>query len=414
MTALIIAALVAQVAAGAEPAPKVEEATNARKVGQTTYLDVGAGAGYSSNPQLSVTSNSGRGYGRIDLHAVHARISERSTTVVSAYASDEIYTSRYGSQPSVSLDAHQDSAVSEQLHIFGSLNASYDENGQLDTRIIGVPAIPPLPGAPEVPPQLVPGGSDFLSIRGKHYRIGGEGGGVLSLSARDNLNFSAGVDHEKFKSSLVSDTDFTRIQANAGYNRLLSAQTTVGGQVHFENTDYSGPSSFRLITPQLTATIRLSEHLTFTGAAGVSFASIDDGIDTRHKTGFSGLANLCSLSERGSICVHVQDDQQTATTAGPAKTVSAGIDFSHRLTADSTIDLSVSGSHYSAPIALVTGHAFSSSDYFHAAAAYSHRLGNRWFGGINLAARKVTQNGPDPNMDFDGSIFIRYRFGDLQ
>jgi hypothetical protein len=36
------------------------------------------------------------------------------------------------------------------------------------------------------------------------------------------------------------------------------------------------------------------------------------------------------------------------------------------------------------------------------------------FGGINLSGRKLTQNGPDPKADFSGSLFIRYRFGDVQ
>jgi hypothetical protein len=36
------------------------------------------------------------------------------------------------------------------------------------------------------------------------------------------------------------------------------------------------------------------------------------------------------------------------------------------------------------------------------------------FAGLDLAARKLTQTGPDPKTDFNGSLFIRYRFGDVQ
>ena len=52
--------------------------------------------------------------------------------------------------------------------------------------------------------------------------------------------------------------------------------------------------------------------------------------------------------------------------------------------------------------------------YYHAAATYSRRIGDRLFGGLNLAARKLTQSGPDPDTDLNVSLFIRYRLGDKQ
>ena len=63
---------------------------------------------------------------------------------------------------------------------------------------------------------------------------------------------------------------------------------------------------------------------------------------------------------------------------------------------------------------MVVGQAFSSSTYYHAASSYSRRLSSRLFGGVNLAARKLTQNGPDPKTDLNASLFIRYRLGDAQ
>jgi hypothetical protein len=32
---------------------------------------------------------------------------------------------------------------------------------------------------------------------------------------------------------------------------------------------------------------------------------------------------------------------------------------------------------------------------------------------VNVAARKLTEAGPDPDADFSASLFIRYRFGDV-
>lgn len=416
MSALIIAALAAQATsgapAGASTSSKPELAVE-RKIGQISYIDVEAAAGYSTNPLLSVTSDSSRAYGRIDVHAVHTRVSDRTTTAISAFASNTSYTSRYGSQQSIAVDARHDAAVSETFRLFGSVNATYDEDGQLDTRVLSIPAVPPPPGAPPIPPSLIPGGSDFLSVRGRHYGLVGELGGSLELSPVDHLNFDSGARYSKFKSGAF-DSDFTTIHGSAGYNRQLSARATVGAQVSFEDTNYNGPVNIQVITPQITSSLQLSETLVFSGAGGVSFASTDNGIDTRHSTGVTANASLCSITTAGSLCAHAGIDQQTATTAGPSKTISGGVDFSHRFNAVSTIDLSLSGSHYSSPTSVLTGRTLSSSDYIRAAASYAHQFGNRWFGGVNLSARKVTQNGPDPKTDFDGSVFIRYRFGNIE
>jgi hypothetical protein len=62
----------------------------------------------------------------------------------------------------------------------------------------------------------------------------------------------------------------------------------------------------------------------------------------------------------------------------------------------------------------VSGRTFSSSTYYRAAAGYTRRISDRWFGGVNLAARKLTQKGPDPQADLNASLFIRYRLGDAR
>jgi hypothetical protein len=382
------------------------------KAGQQTYLDIEAGAGYATNPQLSLTSDSGRAFGRIAAHAVHTRISDRSTTVLSAFAQNLTYTGRYGSQQSLSVDARHDTAVNERLRLFADANAGYDEGGQLDTRIVGVPDVPPLPGTPGIPPVLLPPGGDFLSVTGKYYRFAAHGGGSLALSAHDNLNFSAGLERAVFRSRL-QDSDYWTIPLSIGYDRQVSARTRLGGRVRFEQTNYNGPASFRTVTPQATAQVLLSERLTLNAAAGVSFAWVDDGISTHRSTGADAQASLCQRGETSNFCAHAGVNQQIATTAGPAKSVNAGIDYSHRLGADSSIQFSLEASHYSAPTSVITGQTFSRSNYYRAAADYTRKLGSRWFGGVNVAARKLTEAGPDPKADFSTSLFIRYRFGDV-
>jgi hypothetical protein len=413
MSALIAftAALAAQTTPPAStPATTPSEARP--KAGEATYLDIEAGAGYSTNPQLSLTSDNGRAFGRIAAHAVYTRLSDRSTTVLSAFAQNLTYTSRYGSQQSLSVDARHDTAVNERLRLFADASAGYDEGGQLDTRILGVPDVPPLPGTPATPPQLLLPGSDFLSVTGKYYRFAAHGGGSLALSALDSLNFSGGIERAVFRSRL-QDSDYWTIPASIGYDRQISPRTHIGARLAYQHTDYNGPATFRMVTPQATLRVLLSERLTFDAAAGVSFARVDDGTRVHKSTGADAEASLCNRGETSNFCARAGVHQQIATTAGPAKSINVGVDYSHRLDADSSIQFSLEASHYSAPISVIAGQTFSRSNYYRAAADYTRKIGNRLFGGVNVAARKLTEAGPDPDADFSASLFIRYRFGDV-
>lgn len=415
MSALIVftAAVAAQATTAAGQAPvSADTGTTAPKAGESTYVDVEGGVGYSSNPRLSLNSNDDAGFGRISLHAVHTRTSARTTTLLSAYAENLTYTNHYGSQQSLSIYGRHDAAVSEHVRVFGDVNANYQRGGQLDTTILVVPNVPPLTGIPGTPIILPPGG-DFLTVRGKEYQFSGHAGAEFALNPRDDLSFSAGVERTVFHAA-VADTNYTTIPVTLAFDHQLSERTTVGARFTAQDTEYSGPTSVRLYTPQLTGRVALSPTVSLNGAVGISFARIDDGIGTRNSTGVAANAALCSTTESGQLCGRVDVNQETATVAGPAKSISAGVDYSRRLDANSTLALSLSAYRYSRPISIVNGQQFSSATYFRAAGEYSRRIGRRWFGGVDLAARKLTEAGPDPKTDFSGSLFIRYRFGDVQ
>jgi hypothetical protein len=420
----LFAGLAAQVVAqtGAPPNPAsgaaaTDTAATGPKVGQTTYVDLEAGAGYSTNPILSLDNHNGAGFGRISAHAVHTRITDRTTTVLSGFAQSVFYTRRYGSAQSFDVNARHDAAVNEKLRLFIDGDAAYDRGGQLDTRILGVPNIPLLPGT-TVPPVLLTPGGDFLTVTGKSYRASVNGGGQLALGPHDFMNFSAGLEHDIFKSGGF-DTRYTTIPLSIGYDRQLNERATVGGRLVAQFTHYSGDvlngaHNFRVLTPELTTQLRLSEHLTFSGDVGVSFSSVDDGVRTRHSTGFTGDANLCSSGERTQFCGRASIQQQAATSAGPARVYTVGVDYSRRLTADDTLQFSLSANRYSNPTLFVATPVFTHATYARAAVDYSRRIGERLFGGVNLAARKLTQTGRDPDADLSAAVFIRYRLGDVR
>jgi len=411
MSALIaIAALAAQTATPPSSPATTDQPTGPR-AGSSTYVDIEAGAGYSSNPFFALDNNTGRGYGRFSVRAVHTRVSDRTTTVLSGYAQNTTYTGRYGSEQSFDVNGRHEAAVTEQLHLFVDGDVSYDKGGQLDTQILGTPFIELVPGGTQ--PVLVLPGSDFLTVSGREYRASANLGGALALSPRDALNFSSGISHEVFKGGIV-DTRYTTIPVSLGYDRKISPRTTLGVEISGQWTDYNGPQHFEVISPEATAHVQLAERLTLAGAVGVSFASINDGVSTRHTTGLTATATLCSIAQRGNLCGILAIDEAAATAAGPTKSASVEVDYSRWLDADQTVNFLLAADRYSSPTSFVAGQTFSNSTYVRAVADYSRKFGLRWFAGVNVSARKLTERGPDPDADLAATIFIRYRFGDIQ
>ena len=416
MSALLFIGAFAQAASSASPpppspTPPAAAAAFDTKRGISTYVEVQGGVGYSTNPEFRFDDDSGAGFGRISITAVHSRSTERTTTLLSAFAQSYFYTGDVGSQQSLSLSAAHNTRVNEKLSLFGNLGISYDKGGQLDTSFGGASGILDVPGGLN-PPVLLPPGSDFLSVSGRTFRATGNIGGQWTLSARDFVTASTGLQYVRFDG--VTDSHYTSVPISLGYDRQISTRTTIGARISAQHTDYDGPGNFRSVTPQLTFQSALSSTMTVTGAIGASFAETDDGIVKRHTTGLTANLGACSRGQKETFCGRASVDQQSATVAGPARTINVGLDYSRQLGRDDTIRLSADASRYSSPVIFTTGPGFSRSTYVRGAADYSRRIGNRLFGGVTLAARKISQNGPDPDADLSGSLFVRYRLGDLR
>jgi hypothetical protein len=87
-----------------------------------------------------------------------------------------------------------------------------------------------------------------------------------------------------------------------------------------------------------------------------------------------------------------------------------GIDWYKQLDADSTLQLSTSVIRYDSQVATLTDFR---SHHFRLAASYSRSIGQRLSAGADVTVRALRQDGPDADMDFGGSLFVRYRIGDL-
>lgn len=409
---LVISAAAAQVVGAPETPPTATESTApATRRGQATYVDLEGGVGYSTNPDLRFGGANGSVFGRVSVRGVHTRISERTTTVLSAYVQDSFYAKR-GSRQSVDLTARHDARVTEKLTLFGDVDFAYDQGGQLDTRINSIPNVPLPPGV-VLPPDLLPPGGDFLSATGKQYRATANIGAQMTVSARDSVSISSGVSHVVSKNGFI-DTRYTSIPISVGWNRQLNPTTTVGATVGAATTDYDGPARVRSITPRLTVSKQLSARLTVGGSVGVAFSSVDDGLVTRHSKGIAADLSGCWRGESDNFCGSFNIGQETATALGPSRSIGLSANYSKQLGADDTFQLSANVNRYSNPTSFVSGQSFVRSTYLRGAASYSRRIGNRLFAGADLAARKILLTGPDPKADLTGTLFVRYRLGDIR
>lgn len=384
---------------------------SAARPGKGDYLDLEAGVGYSTNPFLSLDSGTGRALGRISARVVHSRWTERSSTSLSAYGENITYLGRYGSQLLARATAHHDESVTETLRLFGDLDASLDRSGQLGTRFIGFPSVSPVEVTPT--PGLPADSNVNVFADGRTYSFSGQGGAQLETSPRDQWTLRAGYSRSMFRSNAI-DSNVSDIFGSVAYDRKIDEQTTVGGIITARHSDYDGPGKVRVITPQVTLRKSLSSQTTVEGAVGVSFARIENGAVTRDSTGLAANATLCHSGEADRLCASVSRDQQTSSIGGPVTALTASASYARKLDANQSLQFSLSASRYTQPVSsLLLPLSIGRSEYLNAAGSYSRKLGNRWYAGANVSARKLYRDGPDPKADLGGSLFLRYRLGDV-
>lgn len=381
-------------------------------LGASTFLDFEGSAGYSTNPQLQSDKQS-QAFGRVSVYAAHARQGARSSTVFSLYGENTSYSGRTGSQQLLRATASHEAAVNEKLRLFGNVGASLDRGGQLGTRLIGAPNAP-VPGTPDAIPTFPGDFDDLVLIGGRTYRLNGQAGAQITLSPRDSMTIRAGAEHAIFRGRL-SNNDFTSLSGSGGYNRQLSERSSAGLLVGVKHSDYSDGRTAQEINPQVSGRLQIAERLDLRGAAGVSFAQNDDGQDSQRSVGLTFNGSICGRSEFNTFCAQVARDHQNDSIVGPSKSLSFDANVSHRIDQKQSIQLSAGASRQSSGFDLQTGQTVTGRQtYFRASGAYTRSIGQRWFTGLNVAARALQRNGPDPKPDLAASLFVRWRVGDLR
>lgn len=387
--------------------PTTERSGTPRR--SVSFLDLTASAGYGTNPFLSFGDSTGSAFGRVGARGVHTWVTERTSASVSGFAEGSTYFNDYGLKSIFSLTGNVQHQASEKVSIFGSAGVSGDLSGQLSNRFLYVPPGPTVPD-PTIPlPPTSVQDPDLFSFAGRQYRLYGQAGAAFRTSARSSISISGGASRVFFTNDLLND--YTTVFANGAYNHTLSARTTIGVNVRGEHTEYSkSPDNSTIINPSFTINTRLSEYWDVSGAVGVVLSSFDRAGDTSKSTGLSLDGSLCHNSETERLCARIARNAQSLSRGELVNTTSASLEWFKKLDEKQTLQASAGVTRYATKSSVVDNFR---SNYFRASVSYSRIINGRLSGGADLSARMLRREGPDPDTDLNGSLFLRYRLGDL-
>lgn len=383
----------------------------------TSTLDLNAGVGISSNPSLRLDGDSSA-FGRVSALGMHEWRSERTTTVLSAYAENSTYLSGgYGSKQIFDLGARSSHVVNPNLTIFGNLGFQGDIDGQLSNRFTSpAPNFDPPPSDRPVP--VIVDDPTFIGFGGRQYRLSGQVGLSMRANERGTISLSTGA-QRNFTTGDQNDANFNSYFGTASYDHQFSERTAAGFSTNFQYQDYdSGLSSF-VINPLVTARRQFTDQLVGTAAVGLLFSRQDQfggGTDSSVDPSFS--FSLCRQGERDQLCGRVSRDARSSLGVGfgpqanaLAISTIASVSYSRQLDANQSVQASLSGvrssSHFS------DGDDFRST-YLSFLAGYDRKVRRRLGVGVTAGARKLFQESRDPKADFNANAYVRYRLGDIQ
>lgn len=375
---------------------------------RVTYVDLTGSLGYASNPLLRTVDSHSSVFGRASARGVHAWNSEISSTRLSAFVEATSYFNDYGLKSIFSLTGDTQRQLSPRVRVFGSAGVSGDLAGQLSNRFLYVPPLPEVPDVGEPPPVTVED-PDLFSFSGRQYRVYGQAGASIRVSPRSNLSLSGGAQRIIYTNDFFDD--YTTLFGNGSYDYSLSERTTLGATVGIRRTDYDNSSDgTTIINPGLSIRTRLSEYWDISGGIGVSFADVERGGISSNSTNLSFNGSVCHTSEFDRFCGRVARLSNSTSRSALVTSTSVGLEWFRKLDENQTLQVSASVIRYVSDQDIGDD---SKTHHFRLAGSYSRRVNDRLSAGADVGVRALRRDGPDPNTDVSGSLFVRYRLGDI-
>lgn len=379
-----------------------------------TYLDLQAGLGFSTNPDLRLDGRSS-GFGRISAYGFHGWGTEKSVSSVSAFVENTWYFRGIGNRQLLSANANNSTQINEKTRVFGNIGFSADYGNQLSSRFFSAPGYT-IPSDPVIPDtSVIVVGPDLISLSQRQYRLFGTGGASFVISPRDSLTVTVGAQRSWLKGGASADgnlSDYNLYDTSVAWRRQVNERLSAGLRLLANKADYTMDRSITSYGPQLTADLQLDGRTQLGGAIGFvrterNFGA--PGVD-RNSTDLAFDASLCRNLEYENFCGRISRRTQSVATGAAPTTSSLQADYSRRLSARDQVQASVTFVTTEAVAELQTGR----QNFYSIAGSFDRKINPRLSAGVNLVARKYTFAGPDPRADVGGSIFLRNRFGSVR
>lgn len=250
-----------------------------------------------------------------------------SATIDSSFRLSQ-YTNKYGRDEAARIGAQAQMQMDERTSI--STRAGFQSSrSTLQDSFFLNSSDPFDPGfVPEVPLTDV-------TVAGRRVRVNTFDASVgvdHILSPSDSISISAVTSYSKFSDGVGSDyrTGFGNLQ----YSRRLSERTSVSASVNAGVADYIGRNAgdAKIVSPQFGIQHQLSERVSLNASAGVSYASIDDGVGARNgNTYISGQFSLCDRGVRSSFCGSMSRSAEPTALGGISAVTSVAINYDLKL-----------------------------------------------------------------------------------
>lgn len=279
--------------------------------------------GYAVNPFLVPGVTEGSILAAVGIEPKLLYQTARSTTTLQGKYNRENYLNRFGHSDSGEIGLVRTDLLSQFLT--STLTGTYTTTNQAR---INDPAV---------------AASDPLDIGRRTKTLAGSYQLQWQATARDQLSYGAQASHRSYGTgrslgpglgSLVSN--YTQYSANAGYNRLLDARTTIGAQVSVSSTRSKIYPDSRVIQPSLTAKRQLNAIWEIDGHVGVVLQHVKGPFASSSTSLGLGL-NLCGTYPRSTICIQASRDTQPSGYGSLREQTSVSVHLTHELDEHSRI-----------------------------------------------------------------------------
>lgn len=195
------------------------------------------------------------------------------------------------------------------------------------------------------------------------------------LDERSSLN--AGIDLAGTYIEEGGGFDYRSATAQLGYERKVSVRTTVTFGAQFGAVDYlgRGTGDSKIVSPRIGVQHQLSDRLSLSADAGISYVRTDVGPGHSDRVSFAGSIGLCDRSTNRSLCFSAARSAQPTALGGVSTVTTASLNYDARL---SRVDRLSVGARYGRTNQDGVGLPFVRvTDFVGASATYSRDISDR-------------------------------------